>query len=235
MTRPTRPEAAPMPEDRHDPNAAMPLERPVVDLPSSDISEDSQIPLRRRLINLYRQVRQQGIRTTLIEAADQTVRAVTGAPTRRMSEVTAYLAVGGQHNRRGVRRLRERGFTAVVNMRRESDDAARGIALDRYLYLPTIDNTPPTLDHLRVGARFIGAEIARGGKVYVHCWEGVGRAPTMAAAYLVSAGMTPAEAWTMIRRVRPFIRPTPFQVAQLEAFARAEQAESTPAHPNTTG
>lgn len=200
---------------------AMSLEQPVIDLPSSDVSEDRQIPLRRSLANFYRQLRQQGIINTLIEAVDQITRQVTGAPTRRMSEVTPNLAIGGQHNRRGVRRLRERGYTAVVNMRRESDDRAKGIALDRYLYLPTIDNTPPTIEHLRDGARFIGDEIARGGKVYVHCWEGVGRAPTMAAAYLVSTGMTTGDAWAHIRAVRPFIRPTPFQVAQLEAFAGA--------------
>lgn len=201
----------------------IPLQRPVVDLPSSDISDDRQIPLRRRLINLSRQLRQQGVVNTLIEGVDQVARQVTGAPTRRLSEITPQLGIGGQHSRRGINRLRDRGYTAVVNMRRESDDKAKGIALDRYLYLPTIDNTPPTLQHLQDGARFIGEEIERGGKVYVHCWEGVGRAPTMAAAYLVSTGKTPAEAWKQIRAVRPFIRPTPFQVAQLEAFARAQQ------------
>ena len=200
---------------------AMPLARPVIDLPSSDVTDDREIPLGRRFRNLYRQLRQQGVVTTAIEAADQMARQVTGAPTRRLSQVTPQLAVGGQHSRRGLSRLRERGFTAVVNMRRESDDRAKGIALERYLYLPTVDNTPPTIEHLRDGARFIGDEIARGGKVYVHCWEGVGRAPTMAAAYLVSTGMTTDEAWSTIRAVRPFIRPTPFQVAQLEAFARA--------------
>jgi len=52
----------------------------------------------------------------------------------------------------------------------------------------------------------------------------VGRAPTMAAAYLVQQGMTPQDAWASIRRVRPFIRPTPAQVAQIEAFA----AQSVP-------
>src|SRR5690606_34572834 len=172
----------------------------------------------RRFRNLGRQLRQQGIITTTIEAADQITRQITGAPTRRLSEVTPQLFVGGQHSKRGLRRLRQRGVTAIVNMRRESDDQAKGIALERYLHLPTVDNTPPTIEHLRDGARFIGDEIARGGKVYVHCWEGVGRAPTMAAAYLVSTGMTTAEAWTTIRAARPFIRPTPFQVAQLEAF-----------------
>ncbi len=219
-----------MTEENRQPNLtddAMPLQRPVVDLPSSDVSDDLHIPLRRSLINLYRQLRQQGLYYTLVEGVDQIARQITGAPTRRLSEVTPNLAVGGQHSRRGLSRLRERGYTAVVNMRRESDDQAKGIALDRYLYLPTIDNTPPTLVHLADGARFIGDEIARGGKVYVHCWEGVGRAPTMAAAYLVSTGLTTAEAWKQIRAVRPFIRPTPFQVAQLEAFARAHAEAET--------
>ncbi len=194
---------------------------PVVDLPTSDVNEGLQIPLARRLRNLKRQLQQQGLRVTLIEAYDQIYRTIFGVPTRRLSEVTPQLAIGGQHIRRGVPRLHRRGVTAVVNMRRESDDRARGVALDRHLHLATIDNTPPTLAHLQDGVAFISEEIARGGKVYVHCWEGVGRAPTMAAAYLVSTGMTPDEAWAMIRRTRPFIRPTPFQIAQVEAFGKA--------------
>jgi hypothetical protein len=42
----------------------------------------------------------------------------------------------------------------------------------------------------------------------------------MAAAYLVSTGLTPAEAWARIRMVRPFIRIKPGQVAQVERFAQ---------------
>jgi hypothetical protein len=41
----------------------------------------------------------------------------------------------------------------------------------------------------------------------------------MAAAYLVSTGLTADEAWATIREVRPFIRPKPEQVAQIERFA----------------
>jgi len=39
------------------------------------------------------------------------------------------------------------------------------------------------------------------------------------AAYLVSAGKTADEAWEMIREKRPFVRPGPEQVAQVERFA----------------
>jgi hypothetical protein len=44
----------------------------------------------------------------------------------------------------------------------------------------------------------------------------------MAAAYLVSAGMTPQQAWEAIRKERIFIRPTRVQREQLERFAAAQ-------------
>jgi protein tyrosine phosphatase (PTP) superfamily phosphohydrolase (DUF442 family) len=174
---------------------------------------------------LWSRFTRQGLRVSALWAADHTVRILTGAPIRRVSQVTPQLHVGGQYRRRGWRRLAARGITAVVNLRIEFDDAAAGIvpasiASERYLYLPAVDDTPPTLEQLRQGAAFIAEEIARGGGVYVHCGAGVGRAPTMAAAYLVSTGMTPDQAWARIRAVRPFIRIKPGQIAQIERFAR---------------
>jgi hypothetical protein len=156
---------------------------------------------------------------TALWAADHMVRIVTGAPIRSVSQITPRLHVGGQYRRRGWPRLAARGVTAVVNMRIEFDDNDTGIAPPRYLHLPTPDDEPPTLEQLRTGVAFIGEEIAQGGGVYVHCGAGVGRAATMAAAYLVTAGLTPDQAWARIREVRPFIRPKPVQVAQIERFA----------------
>ncbi|MBZ0290591.1 MAG: dual specificity protein phosphatase family protein, partial [Anaerolineae bacterium] len=102
----------------------------------------------------------------------QIMRRITGAPVRRYSEVTDQLVVCGQHWPHGLDEMRARGVTAVVNMRREHDDQAAGIATDRYLHLPTTDNTAPSLDHLREGVKFIKAEIEQGGKVFVHCGVG---------------------------------------------------------------
>jgi protein-tyrosine phosphatase len=104
-------------------------------------------------------------------------------------------------------------------MRIEFDDQEAGIAPQRYLYLPTVDDTAPSIEHLREGVAFIEQVTAQGGGVLVHCGSGVGRAPTMAAAYLVHTGLAPEQAWARIREVRPFIRPTDPQVAQLERFS----------------
>jgi predicted protein tyrosine phosphatase len=168
---------------------------------------------------------QQGLRVTLLWAADHAVRMLMGAPIRRLSQVTPQIHLGGQYRRRGWPALASRGITAVIDMRAEFDDREAGIAPSHYLYLPTIDDTAPTLEQLQAGVAFIEAELARGGGVYVHCGAGVGRAATMVAAYLIHAGMSLDEAWARIREVRPFVRPMPLQVAQLERFASQEQAE----------
>lgn len=168
--------------------------------------------------HLLAEIGRRDIRLTLLEAQDQFRRIFFGAPTLAYSQITPQLMVGGQHYRHGLRELAQRGVTAVVNMRGEHDDRLGGVALEHYLHLPTKDGHPPSLEHLRLGVEFIRTHIDAGGKVYIHCWEGVGRAPTMAAAYLASTGMTPEAAWETIRAARPFIRPHPHQIAQVIRF-----------------
>ena len=162
---------------------------------------------------------------------DQIVRNFTGAPVVRLSRITPQLYVGGQHRSNGWERMQNMGITAIVNLREANyDDLEQGIAPERYLHLPTVDNTPPSLEDLQTGVAFIVNEIARGGQVYVHCASGVGRAPTLAAAYLISTGLTPREALKTLRKVRPFIAPRSFQKKQLELFATEYnfQGESQP-------
>lgn len=171
------------------------------------------------LVLLQRRLAEQGLWVTVLWAADHIVRVFTGAPLRRVSQITPHLHVGGQYRRRGWPRLASRGITAVVNARIEFDDNDAGIAPPGYLHLPIVDNDAPTLEQLRAGAGFIAEQVAEGGVVYVHCGSGTGRAPTLAAAYLISTGMSPEQAWACIRDARPFIRPTPVQVEQIERSA----------------
>jgi hypothetical protein len=175
--------------------------------------------LPRVFIILVREVKRKGVWVASQYTVDHVVRLSTGAPPLRYSRITPHLHLGGQYTSSGWRRLQKRGVTAVVNLRDEFDDAEAGIAPERYLFLPTIDDTPPTLAQLSQGVRFIHREIKGGGQVYVHCMLGVGRSVTMVAAYLVATGMTPVAAWRAIRRRRPFIQPTLGQEARLAEFA----------------
>ncbi len=169
---------------------------------------------------LYLRLTTQGVRVTLLWMYNVLNRYLIDRPARRLSQVTPQLFVGAQFGRRGWRALQRWGISAVVNLRGEFDDRRLGVDLGRYLYIPTEDDQTPSVDELRQGAEFIAGEIHQGGKVYIHCGSGVGRAPTMAAAYLISLGHVPEEAWEIIRRARPFIRPTRVQREQIERLAK---------------
>ena len=87
------------------------------------------------------------------------------------------------------------------------------------MWLPTDDDHAPAMEQFQAGVDFIRRNIESGGKVYVHCAGGVGRAPTMAVAYLISTGLDVERAWALVRATRPFVTPTPPQLAALERFA----------------
>ncbi len=178
---------------------------------------------------LYRRLAEQGPRATALWVKDKVVRRMRGYSPADISRVAPHLFVGGQQRVKGLAAMRELGISAVVNMREESDDASRGVALDAYLWLPTTDDAAPSAEALKQGIAFIAESIDAGRGVYIHCGAGVGRAPTMAAAYLVHKGATAEAAWETIRRARPFIRPTPPQVEAIEALAASAASAETAA------
>ncbi|MCH8868573.1 MAG: dual specificity protein phosphatase family protein, partial [Chloroflexi bacterium] len=93
-------------------------------------------------------------------------------------------------------------------------------------HLPPVDVTSPSIDPLQKGIAFISDAVNGGGKVYIHCSAGVGRAPTMAAAYFLSQGHSLDEAIGMIKRVRPFINimaPQMESLRQLDASLKSQR------------
>ena len=169
-------------------------------------------------------LREQGLRVTFLWLKDHALRLLTGMSPPATSRISPGLYVGGQHYPRGLGRLSRLGISASLSLRREVDDQARGVALEKHLWLPTTDDAPPSLEQLDQATSFIGDALSEGRGVYVHCMSGVGRAATAAAAYLVSTGLTPDEAWAAIRRVRPFVRPSDVQLAMLREFQRSHGA-----------
>lgn len=106
-----------------------------------------------------------------------------------------------------------------------------GVPLARFsrIYLPTIDRQAPTLAQVEQGLAFIQTVLAKGGKVYIHCESGVGRAPTLAAAYFIRQGLNRAAAIALIARARPFVDLTEAQRALLHRV-ETQSAASRPDH-----
>jgi protein-tyrosine phosphatase len=180
--------------------------------------------VRKGLGILLSRLREQGLRVTVLWLMDHGLRLLTGASPARTSRIAPNLYLGGQHYRHGLERMASLGITATLSLRESSDDEDRRVSLGKHLWLPTKDDTPPTLQQLEEASAFIGQVLDEGRGVYVHCLSGVGRAATTVAAYLVSSGLTPDEAWATIRRVRPFVRPSAVQRAAVEEFHRQSSA-----------
>jgi protein-tyrosine phosphatase len=190
--------------------------------------------LRIFILLVLRHLREQGLRTTLKWAYAVGVPYITGDLPLRYSRVTPQLYVGAQHGRRGLERLKDEGIDAIINLRDESDDAKHGLNLTGYSYIPVIDHTAPKLDDLDKGVAFIRETIAKGDKVYIHCHSGVGRAPTMAAAYLIAEGASVEEAVAQVTKARPFIRILPDQLKRLYDYKDYLQSDKLAQEENVT-
>lgn len=147
---------------------------------------------------------------------DNVYRLFNGIPTLKRSQITANLFLGSQYSLVGLKRLKALGITAIINMRMNPIFEESKYEGFKYLHLPTLDNTPPTLDILIKGAEFADKEIKAGGKVYIHCRQGLGRGPTMTIAYLISTGLTFDDAFALVKKVRTFINPRPGQIERLK-------------------
>ena len=105
--------------------------------------------------------------------------------------------------------LLEKGITAVVNIRAERHD---DVALYQknninYLQLKVYDIGVPSNELLDEGVGFVKQNIDQGGKVFIHCAKGRGRAATLTAAYLMRhQNMSYEEAKAFMKGKRPLVK-----------------------------
>ena len=179
--------------------------------------------IRKGVNTVVERLRTQGMWINLVWLYGRGIPKITGNPLIKYSQLTPQVYVGSQYGQAGKRKLERLGINGDVNMRLEFDDAAHGLALAHYCHLPTVDDDPPTLEHLKQGAEFMHQVMAEGGTVYIHCAGGIGRAPTMGAAYFISQGLSLEQAIALIKKSRPFIRIMPAQMTQLQRFEAVQK------------
>src|SRR5579859_598459 len=136
------------------------------------------------------------------------------------SDVTPQLAVGGAFRTGQIRRLTQRGVTAVVDCRLEATDDQDALvrAGIQFLHVPTLDRHGFTYAQLSMGVEWVLDQISSGGRAFMHCEHGVGRGPLMACAVLVAQGYTAPEALRMVRSGRWQALPNDRQLAALLNF-----------------
>lgn len=112
--------------------------------------------------------------------------------------------------------LLAKDIKADISLEKEKIDSPKGV--DYFLWLPTEDHQSPTQDKLKLGVQTLEFLISRKIKVYVHCKNGHGRAPTLFAAYLIKKGMSVDDAVKFLKSKRPTTHLSEAQVAALKEF-----------------
>ena len=136
------------------------------------------------------------------------------------SRITTYLCVGTNlcctvH----AQALKKLGVSVDIDLEYQHADALEVSRMEMTLFLPTRDGHAPTQSQLVAGVALMEAALAAQKRVYVHCKNGHGRAPTLVAAYLMARGMSPEEAVAFIKRRRSVVHLNREQWAALRKFA----------------
>lgn len=138
------------------------------------------------------------------------------------SLVEPLLFVGGQFRPEQWSQLHALGVRAVLSLQAEREDSFGGAPPPIVLRLHVQDFSPPTLDQFAAGVAFIEEAHSASLPVFIHCHAGVGRAPIMAAAHLMSSRrLCHRVALAQVRAARPIIGPNRSQVARLREYEAA--------------
>lgn len=121
------------------------------------------------------------------------------------------------------------GIGALVTLTEHPLDPAivRGKGF-RYLHLPIVDLTAPSLAQIDEAMQFVDAALSDEVPVALHCLAGLGRTGTLLACHLVHRGESPDEAIAEVRRRRPGSVETPSQGAAVREYARYQGGQIRP-------
>ena len=150
---------------------------------------------------------------------------------RRRSDAWCQLAPGVWLGRRPGKsesdELIRIGISAVLDVTAEYSAAPALLNLT-YKNLPVLDLTSPSCRDLEEGAAFIEQHASNG--VYVHCALGYSRSVSIAAAWLLKAGLADSaeHAVELIRKIRPAIVIGPVSLAVLRDYHASLQARVRP-------
>jgi len=145
---------------------------------------------------------------------------LTGIPNLKYSRIVRGLYVGGRLSKIGIFFLRLNGFKSILNLRNEFDDKNLGIDGFKYSHIRCEEFQPIMTQDFQTGVRFINQELKDSRKIYIHCAEGVSRAPSFAAAYFISQGLPLESAVNSIKGKRPFINILDGQINSLREFEK---------------
>ena len=142
--------------------------------------------------------------------------------------IDEHLIIGALPMKRHVKPLHDEGIRAVVNTCNEYSGLLEHYnehGIDQ-LRVPTVDFTPPSLEHVQQAVKYINEQISDGNGVYVHCKAGRGRSATVVMCWLLdNTDMSPAEAQQHMQQIRPHVLKTVYQRDVVQEFYKTKQSQ----------
>jgi atypical dual specificity phosphatase len=117
--------------------------------------------------------------------------------------------------------LRKQGIEVIVSLTEEPvrRDWVNEVGL-MLVHIPVQDMEAPTEEQLDRAISTMKRATEHKMGVVVHCGAGLGRTGVVLACYLVTTGLSAANAMARVRRIRPGSIETPEQEAAVESFER---------------
>ncbi|WP_196782240.1 phosphatidylglycerophosphatase and protein-tyrosine phosphatase 1 family protein [Bremerella volcania] len=145
---------------------------------------------------------------------------------RWYDEIDEHVFVGAVPSRKMALDLAESGIKGVINTCHEYEgplDIYKEHGVEQ-LYLPTVDFTPPSVEDIDEGVRFIERFVAENKDVYVHCKAGRARSATIVMCWLMKAkGMTPEQAQVYLLEKRRQVLATLYRRPVVQEYYRQLQ------------
>ncbi len=141
-----------------------------------------------------------------------------GIPFLKYSKVSDTIFVGSRLSNLGYYYLKFSGITAVIDLRAEFVGCESQKLLNT-MRIPVIEFSTPTLSQLEDAFNFYKTT----ERLYIHCSEGVGRAPLFAAyIHHRDTGLKFEDSLKHISLVRPFVSLTSIQKKFISRFEKAD-------------
>lgn len=115
--------------------------------------------------------------------------------------------------------LKGEGIQADMSLEENMVDMPFGV--DFYTWIPVKNQMAPTKDQLEFGVAVLDHLVRAKKKIYVHCKNGHGRAPTLVAAYFMKKGKTVDEAIGLIKKSRTQVHLNDMQLNALKQYAKS--------------
>jgi hypothetical protein len=147
-------------------------------------------------------------------------------PNYPITWVTSYIATGrAPKSYEDLDILREYGIDAILNLCGEFSDLhelEEGAGFEVF-WLPTADETAPSMPEMEKGLAWLDEAVYLGKKVLVHCHYGIGRTGTFITAYLLRRGFNLKKAGKVLKKTQSPASPSNFsQWWLLRKFGRKE-------------